>query len=214
MRNNGTTNHQNPTSQAAPSLPEEDPYGRCTNMRLTSFSESSGAGAGGPRDPRIIDLAQSTALSNGHSNGGQVGGGGHQGGGGGHHLPTSNGGNHTMPTMGQASNCHTLPAQGLAGTNPYQGGFNFFLWKTLSILKSLPGPQSSHPHNTLPARVGESPPRAAGGGGHPHQGAAGHNVHNGPHYPTHPANLQPTGRHFKPFDHRKMNPMAEIQVPV
>ena len=84
----------------------------------------------------------------------------------------------------------------------------------LSILKSLPGPQSSHPHNTLPARVGESPPRAAGGGGHPHQGAAGHNVHNGPHYPTHPANLQPTGRHFKPFDHRKMNPMAEIQVPV
>ena len=148
MRNNGTTNHQNPTNQAAPSLPEEDPYGRCTNMRLTSFSESSGTGAGGPRDPRIIDLAQSTALSNGHSNNGgqggggghQVGGGGHQGGGGGHqgvggghqggggghYLPTSNGGNHTMPTMGQASNCHTLPAQGLAGTNPYQGGFNFF----------------------------------------------------------------------------------------
>ena len=130
MRNNGTTNHQNPTSQAAPSLPEEDPYGRCTNMRLTSFSESSGAGAGGPRDPRIIDLAQSTALSNGHSNGGQVGVGGHQGGVGGHqgggvghYLPTSNGGSHTMPSMGQASNCHTLPAQGLAGTNPYQGGF-------------------------------------------------------------------------------------------
>ena len=134
MRNNGTTNHQNPTSQAAPSLPEEDPYGRCTNMRLTSFSESSGAG-GGPRDPRIIDLAQSTALSNGHSNGGQGGGGGHQGGGGGHYLPTSsNGGSHTMPTMGQvASNCHTLPAQGLAGTNPYQGGLNFFLMENLYL---------------------------------------------------------------------------------
>ena len=115
MRNGGPSS--NTLNQPAPSLPEEDPYGRCTNMRLPSFSESSGAG---PRDPRIIDLAQSTALSNGHSNGGQ-------GGGGGLYLPTSNGGSHTMPTMGQASNCHTLPAQGLAGTNPYQGGFNFLM---------------------------------------------------------------------------------------
>ena len=24
--------------------------------------------------------------------------------------------------------------------------------------------------------------------------------------------VQPVGRHFKPFDHRKMNPMADIQV--
>ena len=69
MRNGGPAGHQSTASQPAPSLPEEDPYGRCTNMRLTSFTESSG---GGPRDPRIIDLAQSTALSNGHS--GQGGG--------------------------------------------------------------------------------------------------------------------------------------------
>ena len=63
---------------------QEDPYGRCTNMRLTSFTDK-GAGAsvngGGvqsvPRDPRLIDLSQSAAstgnlgchtnMSNGHA---------------------------------------------------------------------------------------------------------------------------------------------------
>ena len=183
MRNGGPPGHPSTVSQPPTSLPEEDPYGRCTNMRLTSFTESSGAG---PRDPRIIDLAQSTALSNGHN--GQ----------GGAYLPTSSSvptSSHTMPVQG--SNCHTLPAQGLA---QYPGH---------------PGPQSSHPHNTLPARVGESPPRGVGShnGGVHHGGGGGHNNgHGGPHYPNHPPNLQPTGRHFKPFDHRKMNPMAEIQV--
>lgn len=49
-----------------------------------------------------------------------------------------------------------------------------------------------HPHNTLPARVG-----AAAEGSQ-------RNLHFGP-------NHQPSGRHFKPFDHRKINPMAEIQ---
>ena len=175
MRNNGTTNHQNPTSQAAPSLPEEDPYGRCTNMRLTSFSESSGA-IGGPRDPRIIDLAQSTALSNGHSNGGQGGGGGHQGGGGGHqggggghqggggghYLPTSNGGSHTMPTMGQqASNCHTLPAQGLAGTNPYQGGFNFFVMENFVNIDIFARPPVFPPAQHPASQGGRVPPTSS-----------------------------------------------------
>lgn len=95
-------------------------------MRLTSFTESSGAG---PRDPRIIDLAQSTALSNGHNNGQ----------GGPPYLPTS-----SVPTsrdampVQQGSNCHTLPAQGLAQYGPH------------------PGPQSSHPHNTLPPPPQES----------------------------------------------------------
>ena len=182
MRNGGPPGHPSTVSQPGPvSLPEEDPYGRCTNMRLTSFTESSGAG---PRDPRIIDLAQSTALSNGHNNGQ----------GGPPYLPTSSvpTSSHAMPVQ-QGSNCHTLPAQGLAQYGPH------------------PGPQSSHPHNTLPARVGESPPR---GGVGPHNGVGVHhnNGHGGPHYPNHPPNLQPTGRHFKPFDHRKMNPMAEIQV--
>ena len=148
-------------------------------MRLTSFTESSG---GGPRDPRIIDLAQSTALSNGHS--GQ--------GGGQYTSSASTSSSHPMPVQG--SNCHTLPAQGLA-QYPH------------------PPPQSSHPHNTLPARVGESPPRGVGPhNGGVHHGGGAHNGHGGPHYPSHPANLQPTGRHFKPFDHKRMNPMAEIQV--
>ena len=179
MRNGGPAGHQSTASQPAPSLPEEDPYGRCTNMRLTSFTESSG---GGPRDPRIIDLAQSTALSNGHS--GQ--------GGGQYTSSGSTSSSHPMPVQG--SNCHTLPAQGLA-QYPH------------------PPPQSSHPHNTLPARVGESPPRGVGPhNGGVHHGGGAHNGHGGPHYPSHPANLQPTGRHFKPFDHKRMNPMAEIQV--
>ena len=44
---------------------QEDPYGRCTNMRLTSFTDKTGAGGQGvasvPRDPRLIDLSQSAA---------------------------------------------------------------------------------------------------------------------------------------------------------
>ena len=41
---------------------EEDVYGRCTNMKLTSFTEMVG-GVAVPRDPRIIDLAQGTVSS-------------------------------------------------------------------------------------------------------------------------------------------------------
>ena len=37
---------------------QEDMYGRCTNMRLTSFTDK---GAAVPRDPRLIDLSQSAA---------------------------------------------------------------------------------------------------------------------------------------------------------
>jgi len=139
-RLNSHNNHQ----QATPSLPEEDPYGRITNMRLTTFTEPQLGGAPpGPRDPRIIDLAQGSA--------GQL------------QQPVG-------PPTTQYST-HTLPAHPMAGS----------------------GQLPHHPHNTLPARVGESPPR------------------NNPAYPQHHPNLQPTGRHFKPFDHRKMNPMAEIQ---
>merc|ERR1719266_506710 len=38
---------------------DEDPYGRCTNMKLTSFADNNGGAAigNGTRDPRIIDLA-------------------------------------------------------------------------------------------------------------------------------------------------------------
>jgi len=66
-------------------------------------------------------------------------------------------------------------------------------FNTLPAHMTNPHPQQSpqmahHPHNTLPARVGDSSPR---------------NLH----FPNH----QPSGRHFKPFDHRKINPMAEIQ---
>merc|ERR1719273_2836923 len=54
------------------------------------------------------------------------------------------------------------------------------------------GPGPAVAHNTLPSRVTASPPRVSP-----------------PHFSNHQSH--PTGRHFKPFDHRKMNPMAEIQ---
>ena len=78
------TNHANNAGKETHGEEQEDPYGRCTNMRLTSFSDK-GAGAGGasagvqsvPRDPRLIDLSQSAAstgnlgchtnMSNGHA---------------------------------------------------------------------------------------------------------------------------------------------------
>ena len=61
------TNHAN-NGKESHGEEQEDPYGRCTNMRLTSFTDK-GAGVGGsgagvqqvPRDPRLIDLSQSAA---------------------------------------------------------------------------------------------------------------------------------------------------------
>ena len=64
-----------------------------------------------------------------------------------------------------------------------------FVQPAHSIPNQMPG---HHPHNTLPARVG-----------------AGDN--NSPRNLHFQNNVQPSGRHFKPFDHRKINPMAEIQ---
>ena len=55
----------------------------------------------------------------------------------------------------------------------------------------MPGNPPPVSHNTLPARV---------------NGGSNGNVTSG----RGPV-AGPTGRHFKPFDHRKMNPMAEIQ---
>ena len=46
-------------SETSGEAAEEDVYGRCTNMRLTSFTDKNGSGA--PRDPRLIDLSQSAA---------------------------------------------------------------------------------------------------------------------------------------------------------
>ena len=112
---------------------QEDPYGRCTNMRLTSFTEGTPA----PRDPRLIDLSQSAAST------GNLGAGGPP-----------------HPASYSPAQFNTLPAQPGAG----------------------PGHPAPHPHNTMPAH--RTPPVF------PHQ---------------------PTGRHFKPFDHRKINPMAEIR---
>ncbi len=164
---------------------EEDVYGRCTNMRLTSFTEAAAAAA---RDPRIIDLAQCTGVSMGNGsvaaaastaavNGGlhHLGGHSHH-----HHLPPMS----VVGTAAAVSNFNTLPVHlsggGGLGHHSAVGGHH-------------QPPLLHHQHNTLPARVGESPPRT------------------GPHHSSAAAAAAASGRHFKPFDHRRMNPMAEIQ---
>ena len=128
---------------------QEDMYGRCTNMRLTSFTDK---GAAVPRDPRLIDLSQSAAST------GNLG-----------HPPLT-----SHPPLPHTSAFNTLPAH-MSGQQPGHA--------------PQPHPQPHHPHNTLPARVGEAAPR---------------NLH-------FPPNHLPSGRHFKPFDHKRINPMAEIQ---
>ena len=168
---------------------QEDPYGRCTNMRLTSFTDKGTAGGQGttgvPRDPRLIDLSQSSAVSTGNLG----------------HVPPQNlsngggGGNWGGPPPPQSqsqnvSNFNTLPAH---MTQQHQVRVSNIFQNKLNIYfqAHVPGGQmpGHHPHNTLPARVGDNSPR---------------NLH-------FPNNVQPSGRHFKPFDHRKINPMAEIQ---
>jgi len=140
---NGTVIHHHELTNG--DVEQEDPYGRHTNMRLSSFSEEKDKNI--PRDQRIIDLSQSTASTGAYSQG---------------------------PVNKFPSNTfNTLPAPQNANHNqqPVQEHIH-------------------HPHNTLPARVGESMP--------------GNNKH-------FPNNQQLIGRHFKPYDHRRMNPMAEIQ---
>ena len=166
-----------------PAAEEEDPYGRCMNMKLTSFSESQlqqqkqgianhPQPVVGSRDPRIIDL-NSTASSSTAS-------------------ISSTPPNTTMNAQmsqpyehhnSNPTNFNTLPAQmnGVNGvsdiTNPTIGG----------------GGVNANPHNTLPARVNGISVNGS-------TSAPGNKLFNGP-----------SGRHFKPFDHRRMNPMADIQ---
>lgn len=64
---------------------DEDPYGRCTNMRLTSFAD---------RDPRIIDLTLGTS-PNSSQNG----------------LNQARTGSPVMTYQQQQQNFNTLPAQ-------------------------------------------------------------------------------------------------------
>ena len=137
---------------------EEEVYGRCTNMRLTSFTDK---GAAVPRDPRLIDLSQSAASTGnlGHPGPAQP----HQ-----PHQPHQAHPHHHQ--FGQ--NFNTLPAHMSSQPHPAQPGGHH---------QAGPVP---HPHNTLPARVSE-----------------------GQHFQP----PLPSGRHFKPFDHRRINPMAEIQ---
>jgi len=163
---------------------EEDPYGRCLNMRLTSFTENEGnVGPGAPasaipkdpRDPRIIDLTHSTASS---TTSVSMASTPRQG------SPVQQ---FTLMPLGPGSQFNTIPAHmahHVTGGDPH------------SAQGALPGRASpaGGAHNTLPARVN------------------GHNGHH-PHQHQQPARGQAANnvRHFKPFDHRRVNLMADIQ---
>jgi hypothetical protein len=156
---------------------EEDVYGRCTNMRLTSFTETTPGAT--IRDPRIIDLAQCTGATSAAAAATSVlpNGGGHAMPNSHHHLPP--------PPTAVPNNFNTLPVHLTGGGGG--GGLTNHNLAAMQLSQAAAGAIHHH-HNTLPARVGESPPRAL----------------------TSSA-VAATGRHFKPFDHRRMNPMAEIQ---
>jgi hypothetical protein len=145
-------------------------------MRLTSFTETTAGAAATIRDPRIIDLAQCTGATS--TSALPNGGGGHAIVNAHHHLPLP-------PIAAAASNFNTLPAH-LSGGG---GGIANHNLAAMQLAQAAAGALHHH-HNTLPARVGESPPRALA---------------------TSSAVAAASGRHFKPFDHRRMNPMAEIQ---
>ena len=89
-------------SSAAEAFDDEDPYGRCTNMRLTSFADSNGGhcatgnglGSTTTRDPRIIDLTLMSSSPNSSQNGLNQ-----------HYVPPQP---QQLPSQ---SNFNTLPAQ-------------------------------------------------------------------------------------------------------
>ena len=169
---------------------DEDPYGRCLNMKvLSSFTENDGPN-GGPnggcvqgqgqparimtgngRDPRIIDLTHSTPSSTSVS----VASTPRQG------SPVQQ---FPLPQHA-ASQFNTLPAQTAAPGGPAGGPNGVPVAGGPGGGGRLPGHLTAH--NTLPARVnGHLPPASAH-----HRG--------------------PMGRHFKPFDHRRLNLMEGIQ---
>ena len=156
---NGTLVIRRKAAQKIQTTDDEDPYGRCLNMKLTSFTENANGAANGanPRDPRIIDLTHSTPSSASVS----VASTPRQGSPVQQHLTTS------------SHQFNTLPVHAHTASN--NGGVQM---------------ASLSQNNTLPARVNGHglPPQS------PRNSLAG-----------------PMGRHFKPFDHRRLNPMAEIQ---
>ena len=168
-----------------PAVEEEDPYGRIMNMKLTTFSESQLQQQqllANPSHPQVNGGSRDPRIIDLNSTASSSTASISS------TPPNSNIQMH--PNQGYAhqpangSNFNTLPAQ----VNGMNNGLN-----TGGIDTNGSGIGSNHgmaAHNTLPNRV------------------------NGSGIPSNPGNKlfnAPSGRHFKPFDHRKMNPMADIQ---
>ena len=200
---------------------DEDPYGRCLNMKLTSFTENGvpvpngTTTPGNARDPRIIDLTHSNASSTNNvsiassSNpdprpqGSPV------------HVPFQS---PTPPQQSAAANnpqqFNTLPAQIHGGSGGYSNSQH---GQTPGLRGGVQPPH--HHHNTLPARVNGNgnnnspqglPPQSPRNNAN-HHGVVVPNGGGGAASAAAGGIYGPSGRHFKPFDHRRMNPMAEIQ---
>lgn len=141
-------------------MDDEDPYGRCLNMKLTSFTENQRQmdenAQMTAKDPRLIDFnnkASSTAIPRQGS-------------------PIQ------QQYQSNPQQFNTLPAHpnlqvnSSSNVHPSQG-------------QPQMGPMGHQHHNTLPARVNNTA--------------------------LTPAQQRMIGRHFKPFDHKRMNPMAGIE---
>ena len=168
-----------------PAVEEEDPYGRIMNMKLTTFSESQLQQQqllANPSHPQVNGGSRDPRIIDLNSTASSSTASISS------TPPNSNIQMHPnqgyphQPTNG--SNFNTLPAQ----VNGMNNGLN-----SGGIDTNGSGIGANHgmaAHNTLPNRV------------------------NGSGIPSNPGNKlfnAPSGRHFKPFDHRKMNPMADIQ---
>ena len=168
-----------------PAVEEEDPYGRIMNMKLTTFSESQ--------------LQQQQLLSNPNH-------------------PQLNVGSRDPRIIDLNSTASSSNAS-ISSTPPNS---NLQMHSNQAFAHQ---PSNGSNFNTLPAQVngmnnglnsGNNDMNGAVNGGN--LGIAAHNTLpnrvNGSGISSNSSNKlfnAPSGRHFKPFDHRKMNPMADIQ---
>ena len=175
-----------PRTGVPPSVEEEDPYGRIMNMKLTTFSESQLQQQqqllANPNHPQLNVGSRDPRIIDLNSTASSSTASISS------TPPNSSLQMNTQPVYtnqpSNGSNFNTLPAQ----VNGMNNGLNSGGSAINTV--GLGGSHGLAAHNTLPNRVN----------GNVISSNANNKLFN-----------TPSGRHFKPFDHRKMNPMADIQ---
>ena len=171
-----------------PTVEEEDPYGRIMNMKLTSFADSplqQQSFQTNQNHPQLSVGSRDPRIIDLNST-----------------ASSSTASISSTPPnaalnvqinpayahqVSNGSNFNTLPAQVNGMSNVALSGGNDM------NNTGIGGNHGIAPHNTLPGRVSGTTLNGA-------SSSSNNKIFNGP-----------TGRHFTPFDHRKMNPMAGIQ---